>query len=113
MLHASNEDKMSDGWRASASLRVEGGISWKVTNKAASRSLHRIDDMKGVVGCGIRQAVFSWTTPKSPFVIKSNKVFKIFGKSTQGVKLATMTKGIQRGFDPGEIIASKIDFCAF
>jgi hypothetical protein len=24
---ASNENKMSDGWRESASLRVEGGIS--------------------------------------------------------------------------------------
>jgi hypothetical protein len=28
----SNENKMSDGWRDSASLRVAGGISWKVRN---------------------------------------------------------------------------------
>src|SRR5947209_18640316 len=26
----SNENKMSDGWRGSAWLRVEGGISWQV-----------------------------------------------------------------------------------
>ena len=30
----SNENKMSDGWRESASLRVEGGISWKVRNQS-------------------------------------------------------------------------------
>lgn len=25
-----NENKMSDGWRDGASMRVEGGISWEV-----------------------------------------------------------------------------------
>ena len=29
-----NENKMSDGWRERASLRVEGGISWKITNRS-------------------------------------------------------------------------------
>jgi hypothetical protein len=29
----SNEKKMSDGWRGSASLRVEDGISWRVRNQ--------------------------------------------------------------------------------
>jgi hypothetical protein len=32
--HAPNENKMSDGWRRSASLRVEGGISWKPRNQS-------------------------------------------------------------------------------
>jgi hypothetical protein len=31
---ASNENKMSDGWRDGASLRVAGGISWKVWNQS-------------------------------------------------------------------------------
>jgi len=30
----SNENKISDGWREGASLRVGGGISWKVRNRA-------------------------------------------------------------------------------
>jgi hypothetical protein len=34
VLSASNENKMSDGWRESAWLRVEGGISWKVRNQS-------------------------------------------------------------------------------
>src|ERR1051326_2144994 len=38
----SNENKMSDGWRDGASLRVEGGISWESGTQAASRSLHRM-----------------------------------------------------------------------
>jgi hypothetical protein len=29
----SNENKMSDGWRESAGLRLEGGISWQVRNR--------------------------------------------------------------------------------
>ena len=29
-----NENKISDGWRGGAWLRVEGGISWKVRNRA-------------------------------------------------------------------------------
>ncbi len=29
---ASNENKISDGWRSGAWLRVEGGISWEVRN---------------------------------------------------------------------------------
>src|ERR1051326_7479879 len=37
-----NENKMSDGWRDGASLRVEGGISWESGTQAASRSLHRM-----------------------------------------------------------------------
>jgi hypothetical protein len=28
-----NENKISDGWRGGARLRVEGGISWKVRNR--------------------------------------------------------------------------------
>jgi hypothetical protein len=31
--HGPNENKMSDGWRESASLRVEGGISSKVKSR--------------------------------------------------------------------------------
>src|SRR4051794_28290023 len=27
---SSNENKMSDGWRDGTSLRIEGGISWKI-----------------------------------------------------------------------------------
>jgi hypothetical protein len=34
LAHGSNENKISDGWRGGASLRVEGGISWKVMNRA-------------------------------------------------------------------------------
>jgi L-amino acid N-acyltransferase YncA len=33
-FHRPNENKMSDGWRESASLPVEGGISWKITNQS-------------------------------------------------------------------------------
>jgi hypothetical protein len=33
-LHAPKENKMSDGWRKSASLRFEGGISWKVRTQS-------------------------------------------------------------------------------
>ena len=32
--HTPNENKMSDGWRESASLRVEGGILSKVRNQS-------------------------------------------------------------------------------
>ena len=32
--HSSNENKMSDGWREGASLRIEGGISWKIKNQS-------------------------------------------------------------------------------
>ena len=28
-----NENKMSDGWREGASLRIEGRISWKIKNQ--------------------------------------------------------------------------------
>ena len=31
--HGSNEKKMSDGWRESAWLQVDGGISWKVRTR--------------------------------------------------------------------------------
>jgi hypothetical protein len=30
----SNENKMSDGWRDGASVRVEDRISWKVRNQS-------------------------------------------------------------------------------
>jgi len=30
----SNENKMSDGWRDSAPLRIEGGMSWTVRNQS-------------------------------------------------------------------------------
>jgi hypothetical protein len=30
----SNENKMSDGWRESAWLRVEGGVSWKIWSQS-------------------------------------------------------------------------------
>ena len=33
-LHGPNENKMSDGRRESAWLRVDGAISWKVTNQS-------------------------------------------------------------------------------
>src|SRR6476469_1599025 len=33
-LHGPNENKMSDGWRESASLGVEGRISWKVRSES-------------------------------------------------------------------------------
>ena len=31
-LRRANEKKISDGWRGGASLRIQGGISWKVRN---------------------------------------------------------------------------------
>jgi hypothetical protein len=33
VAHSPNENKMSDGWREGASLRVEGGISWNARNQ--------------------------------------------------------------------------------
>jgi hypothetical protein len=33
IIEGPNENKISDGWRDSASLRVEGGISWKVRDR--------------------------------------------------------------------------------
>ena len=56
MGSASNENKMSDGWRESASLRLAGGISWKVRSGgcqpfAPSASIYLTDRRCGAFCC--------------------------------------------------------------
>ena len=75
-LHRPNENKISDGWRGGASLRVEGGISWKGGAEAASRALHRLVRWLGEKGSCHYSVGYDFLAEVSEVRASSSSIFR-------------------------------------